>query len=166
MKKGIKFLATLLVLLCACGKETTSLPIVSTASPAPFRSASISEPQKTSQSEPYIGMYVPSPPENWVWQGTDYSSVKDKSGKSVVTTKYRYDTSTKIYTIYVNAAGSVVKLSEITRRDSTGSKPKGYSQSVPDATDFVHPEDYYEWYFDDFIDYEDAEEAYYRAGGK
>lgn len=30
---------------------------------------------------------------------------------------------------------------------------------------FYHAEDFYDWYKDDFIDYEDAEEYYYEHGG-
>ena len=35
----------------------------------------------------------------------------------------------------------------------------------PSTDGFYHPEDFYDWYKDDFIDYEDAEEYYYEHGG-
>jgi len=35
----------------------------------------------------------------------------------------------------------------------------------PDTDGFYHPEDFYDWYKDDFIDYEDAEDYYYSHGG-
>ena len=38
--------------------------------------------------------------------------------------------------------------------------------SGPSTDGFVHPEDFYDWYYDDFWDYEEAEEYYYSHGGK
>ena len=35
----------------------------------------------------------------------------------------------------------------------------------PSTDGFYHAEDFYDWYKDDFIDYEDAEEYYYEHGG-
>ena len=35
----------------------------------------------------------------------------------------------------------------------------------PGVEGFSHPEDFYEWYRDDFYDYEDAEDYYYEHGG-
>ena len=35
----------------------------------------------------------------------------------------------------------------------------------PDTDGFYHPEDFYDWYKHDFIDYEDAEDYYYSHGG-
>lgn len=35
-----------------------------------------------------------------------------------------------------------------------------------DVGDFSHPEDFYDWYYDDFYDYEEAEEYYYSHGGR
>lgn len=34
------------------------------------------------------------------------------------------------------------------------------------ASDYYHPEDFYEWYYDDFYDYEEAEDYYYSHGRK
>ena len=36
-------------------------------------------------------------------------------------------------------------------------KPKASNDSEYDLDDFVHPEDFYDWYKDDFVDLEDAE---------
>lgn len=35
----------------------------------------------------------------------------------------------------------------------------------PDVSGYYDPEDFYEWYYDDFSDYEEAEEYYYEHGG-
>lgn len=44
---------------------------------------------------------------------------------------------------------------------------KDYSFSTgPSVDDFSNPEDFYDWYWDDFIDYYDAEDYYYEHGGK
>ena len=48
-------------------------------------------------------------------------------------------------------------------RSSSGSK--SYS-SEPSVEGFSDPEDFYDWYWDDFFDYEDAEDYYYSHGGK
>ena len=37
---------------------------------------------------------------------------------------------------------------------------------TPDVSDFVDPEDFYDWYRDDFSDFEEAEDYYYGHGGK
>lgn len=36
----------------------------------------------------------------------------------------------------------------------------------PSVDGFSNPEDFYDWYWDDFFDYEDAEDYYYSHGGK
>ena len=45
-----------------------------------------------------------------------------------------------------------------------------HGSSSPDpefkVDDFTDPEDFYDWYWDDFVDYEEAEEYYYNHGGR
>ena len=44
----------------------------------------------------------------------------------------------------------------------------GHGKSVmpsPDVSGYYDPEDFYEWYYDDFSDFEEAEEYYYENGG-
>ena len=38
--------------------------------------------------------------------------------------------------------------------------------SEKEVKEFYHPEDFYEWYYDDFYDYEEAEAYYYSHGGR
>ena len=55
-----------------------------------------------------------------------------------------------------------------TPKPSTRSKrstKKSYSTGL-NASDYYHQEDFYEWYYDDFYDYEEAEDYYYSHGGK
>lgn len=40
------------------------------------------------------------------------------------------------------------------------------SDTGPSVEGFSDPEDFYEWYWDDFFDYYDAEDYYYKHGGK
>ena len=40
------------------------------------------------------------------------------------------------------------------------------SNGAFDVDDFNNPEDFYDWYWDDFVDYEDAEDYYYEHGGR
>lgn len=50
---------------------------------------------------------------------------------------------------------------------SSSYTPKsGKSSTGPSVESFSHPEDFYDWYWDDFFDYEDAEDYYYEHGGK
>lgn len=109
---------------------------------------------------PYVGMRVNSIPSAWEYRGTDNLSVKDASGNKVRTTKYVYEKPPKQYTIWVNESDTVVKV-DIYDRSYTApkstSKPKATSDPY-NAKDYAHPEDFYEWYADDFWDYEDAED--------
>ncbi len=109
-------------------------------------------------------MHVSSPPDDWQWQGTDNLTVKDSRGNKVRTTKYRYDTGSRSYTIWVSEYGIVDKVS-ITDYNKPGSSKKKVHSPL-DPSDFVHPEDFYDWYSDDFYDYEEAEDYYYSHGGK
>lgn len=51
---------------------------------------------------------------------------------------------------------------------SDGKQDKSRRKSVtpsPDVSGYYDPEDFYEWYYDDFSDYEEAEAYYYENGG-
>ena len=147
------------------------------------QAASESEPQQESTVPPipYVGMYVSAVPHDWQWQGTDYSTVIGLSGHK--TTRYRYDTASKVYLIWVDAHGKVVKVTytevgggySSSGNHSSGSSG-GYNQNISGShssgsggslspssgvSDFTHPDDFYYWYPDDFVDYEEAEDYYY-----
>lgn len=49
---------------------------------------------------------------------------------------------------------------------STYTPRSGKTSTDPSVEGFSHPEDFYEYYWDDFFDYEDAEDYYYEHGGK
>ncbi len=137
----------------------TPAPVVSTPKPTPRKSSTT--------SAPYVGMYVPSRPAGWSWQGTDNTSVKDKSGNTVKTNKYRFDTDNNSYTIWVDKKDTVVKVNAT--RDGTASpspRPSKKPASTPKVSGFSDPEDFYYWYYDDFYDFEEAEDWYYAHGGK
>ena len=51
-----------------------------------------------------------------------------------------------------------------TQKKTTG-KNRRKSKGI-DASDYVHPDDFYYDYHDDFSDYEEAEDYYYHHGGK
>lgn len=47
-------------------------------------------------------------------------------------------------------------------------KDTGHRESVTpslDVSGYYDPEDFYDWYYDDFGDFEEAEEYYYEHGG-
>ena len=111
---------------------------------------------------PYVGMYVSYVPSKWIWQGTDNLTVKDTAGNKVRTIKYHYDDLPKQYTIWVSeATNRVVKVSitDPTASAKRSSSTKKKSSSDPyGAKDYAHPDDFYYDYYDDFWDYEDAED--------
>lgn len=121
-------------------------------------------------SVPYVGMYVPSQPSNWTWQGTDNLTVKDSSGKAVRTVKYRYDVTPKIYVVWVSeSSDQVVKVSitdPTSKAGTNGSSKSKSSSSSLDTSGYYHPDDFYYDNYDDFYDYEEAEDYYYSHGGK
>ena len=49
---------------------------------------------------------------------------------------------------------------------STKKKKQTFSSNDPVVGDFTNPEDFYDWYYDDFFDYEEAEDYYYSHGGE
>lgn len=55
---------------------------------------------------------------------------------------------------------------ERNKSTSTYTPRSGKTSTDPSVEGFSHPEDFYEYYWDDFFDYEDAEDYYYEHGGK
>ena len=105
----------------------TPAPVVSTPKPT------VSTPKPTSRistatGTPYVGMYVPSPPSSWTWQGTDNKTVKDRAGNKISAQKYRYDTDNNSYTIWVDKKDTVVKVNAT--RDGTASPSPDPARSL------------------------------------
>ena len=50
-------------------------------------------------------------------------------------------------------------------KEATGRSSSGKKSYAPDTDSFYSPEDFYDWYYDDFFDYEEAEEYYEEHGG-
>ncbi len=113
-------------------------------------------------SVPYVGMYVSSVPSKWTWQGTDNLTVKDAAGNGIRTIKYRYDAPPKIYVIWVSeSTNNVVKVTVTDPTANSNRKSSTNKKSSSDpyhAKDYAHPDDFYYDYYDDFWDYEDAED--------
>lgn len=166
-KKVMKYIIILICLLVLSGcADSQSKPTAKPkAASVPYHAVSTAPAQETATVDPYVGMRVSTVPSAWNWQGTDNKTVKDQSGNKVKTTKYRYDTPTKIFTIWVNGSSCVVKVSvtEIGGKRETGRKAV-VTPSL-DVSGYAAPEDFYEYYYDDFTDFEDAEEYYYEHGG-
>ena len=137
---------------------TTEIVRLPSSTPRPTSRAT-STPMPT---VPYVGMYVSYVPSKWTWQGTDDLTVKDTAGNKVRTIKYHYDDLPKQYTIWVSEANNrVVKVSitDPTASAKRSSSTKKKSSSDPyGAKDYAHPDDFYYDYYDDFWDYEDAED--------
>lgn len=143
-----------------------------------YRESKYAKEKEKSYDMPYIGM----------WEGFINNSLLGKPGK-VKTNQYhmnRVSHVEKTYTFYKNGTiiyvvkcldGRVSEISDLRYRlDSSGSSSghsSGYSGSSsgslvpsPDTKYFVDPEDFYDYYYDDFLDYEEAEDYYYSHGGR
>lgn len=121
-------------------------------------------------SNPYTGMYVSdSVRELWQYQGTDYTTIKSSSGKKIKTTKYYYRTGDYGYTIWVTDQGRAAKVSTTlygdalarsaaSNRAGSGKSSSSKSSDPYHASNYSDPEDFYEDNYDDFWDFEDAED--------
>jgi len=80
-----------------------------------------------------------------------------------VTDKYSYTTKEFSYTFWVNKYGKILVVSKSPRGKAGGTtsgskKKKTDKEPEFDVNDFAHPEDFYDWYRDDFVDFEEAED--------
>jgi|GEM_PF-3400794 len=137
------------------------------------KSCKASSPVVKSYATPYIGM----------WEGYVNKTQLGEAGR--VETKHynvnRVSHVEKIFKFYKDKKIIyVVKcldgyVTEITdKRSEAGSSGRssgsssGFSGNLvpsPDTEYFSDPEDFYDYYYDDFLDYEEAEEYYYSHGG-
>ena len=80
----------------------------------------------------------------------------------VSTWRYRYLAGTTYYVVYLDSDRTVKRIEDYTPQTSSKKSRSGkVSDSSSDpfhASDYAHPEDFYDWYKDDFWDYEDAED--------
>lgn len=114
---------------------------------------------------PSVGQYVSkSQLDQMRWEGNDNKTC------DVHTTKYLYTSrGGEKYRLWVsdyNCIKKVVKLSSSSSGSSTGKTGTKSLDTGPSVDGFSNPEDFYDWYWDDFFDYEDAEDYYYSHGGK
>lgn len=115
---------------------------------------------------PSVGQYVSkSQLDQMHWEGNDNKTC------DVHTTKYLYTSGGgEKYRLWIsdyNCIKKVVKLlSSHSSGPSTVKSGTGGLNNEPSVDGFSHPEDFYDWYWDDFFDYEDAEDYYYSHGGK
>ena len=170
----ISTLILLIAIICGGLYTEANTPVKSTYTPVytPQPSAkpvatSTPKPSATPMpAVPYVGMYVSYVPSRWQWQGTDNLTVKDAAGNGIRTIKYRYDAPPKIYVIWVSeSTNKVVKVSVTDPTASSNRKSTTNKKSSSDpyqAKDYAHPDDFYYDYYDDFWDYEDAEDYWER----
>ena len=126
---------------------------------------------------PYIGM----------WEGYVNKTRLGEPG-TVKTNRYHRDRIShveKIYKFYKDGKiiyvvkcldGRVSEISNLRYRLSSSGSSSGHSSGSsssssgslvpsPDTKYFSDPEDFYDYYYDDFLDYEEAEDYYYSHGG-
>lgn len=113
---------------------------------------------------PSVGQYVSkSQLDQMHWEGNDNKTC------NVHTTKYLYTGGGEQYRLWIsdyNSIKKVVKLSKSSSGTSAGKTGTSSLDTGPNVEGFSNPEDFYDWYWDDFFDYEDAEDYYYSHGGK
>ncbi|MBQ3379823.1 MAG: hypothetical protein IJG50_08190 [Clostridia bacterium] len=129
--------------------------------------------------EPYVGMSEAYINYTSLGRADDVDLQFDEvSSYEAGKTRYRM-TSTyyfyRGYTLIVKVQcvdGRVKQIWDYREKETVNDKPGAASHSaytdpgLPASEDFDHPSDFYEWYIDDFIDYEEAEDYYYDHGGR
>ena len=73
-----------------------------------------------------------------------------------------YDGSKRVYSVTC-WNGTVTSVKQVVYKSSTTTKKKK-STDPYNARDYAHPDDFYDWYEDDFWDYEDAEDYWDEYG--
>ena len=92
-------------------------------------------------------------------------------GKDVIFFRYDFVRDNKIIFSAFCYNGRVVLVEDYRSSPIPTKKPSSYSSgsssySYPDPGEFDDPSDFYYWYYDEFVDYEEAEEYYYSHGGR
>ena len=129
------------------------------------------------KSPPYVGMQVDREGiDAWTFVGVTETRTRP-NGERCWECIFRHTYDGAEYTIYVaNDTFRVLRVErkdpeppeQRTRNDSRTTDTKGgvLELTDPDPSGFYSPEDFYDWYYDDFYDFEEAEEWYYSHGGK
>ena len=95
--------------------------------------------------------------KKWTWQGTDYSTCKKK------TAKYSYQLDSYSFNIWIDDDNIVQKADygilgkPDNKKTDTQKKPEDEDDPY-DAKGFMNPDDFYYAHYDDFWDYDEAEE--------
>ena len=84
----------------------------------------------------------------------------------VSTSKFRYSVGSKTYVVYLDNDYVVRKIEDYLPKSSTKKSSSSSKKSTDPyhANDYTHPDDFYDWYEDDFWDYEDAEDYWEEYG--
>ena len=86
------------------------------------------------------------------------------------TTLYLYTVREYTYKLWISDDDTIIKVELYSVAQQPGKTSSGSSGKKPaspefDIDAFSNPENFYDWYMDDFIDFEEAEEYYYDHGG-
>ena len=129
------------------------------------------EEEKIRKGVPYVGMSEYDIHKTSLGRASDEvrHNREVKNGQQLIANLYDfYEGGRRIFTArciggivtevwdHRGAAGSSAK-------KNTGRQP--VTDHDPSVSDFTNPEDFYDWYYDDFFDYEEAEAYYYDHGG-
>lgn len=110
---------------------------------------------------PAVGQFVTkSQLDGMKWEGNDNHTF------SVSTSIYLYVSGNTKYRLWITDYNCIRQVVEVSGSSSGGSSGKTSFDTGPSVDGFSHPEDFYDWYPDDFVDYEDAEDYYYAHGGE
>ena len=89
----------------------------------------------------------------------------DSQTCSVPTKVYYYTDGQNAYNLWISEDNKILLIKEALPPSGKTGKSSSHAYD-PDVDGFTDPDDFYDWYKDDFFDYEDAEEYYYDHGGE
>ncbi|MBR0135952.1 MAG: hypothetical protein IJM18_07100 [Clostridia bacterium] len=113
---------------------------------------------------PSVGQHVTQAQLNGMtWRGLDSQTFDEQ------TTIYLYIDNGNQYRLWITkyyCIKKVVKLSGTSSGSTPGKTGTSSFDNVPSVDGYSDPEEFYEWNWDNFYDFEDAESYYYEHGGK
>jgi hypothetical protein len=118
---------------------------------------------------PFVGMAESEIRNTSLGQPSDYvhESTAMVDGKAYYSYTYYFLKDGKLIYSARCVQGKVVEIRDDRNKKTGSSRPKtGTSSSEPSVEGFSHPEDFYEYYWEDFFEYADAEDYYYEHGGR
>ena len=137
------------------------------------KEARIALEKRISQGVPFVGMpedRIGSTILGYPSKDVTHYNVINKDGNLTTSNRYSfYGEDGEVIFVAVCTDGEVELVLDYRKKPKKSSGKKSLEQIIPEGPSvdgFVHPDDFYDWYYDDFYTFEEAEEYYYSHGGK